>query len=161
MEKRQLGNSDVAITAIGLGTWAMGGGGWEFAWGPQADQDSIAPIHEALDQGINWIDTAAVYGLRHPEEVVARALAGRSTRPYVFTRCSMTWNHRGTIGHSLSAIRFAANVKRASAVYGWMQSISTRSIGRSRTARSRRVGRNWRVCSGKARCDGLACPIST
>jgi aryl-alcohol dehydrogenase-like predicted oxidoreductase len=83
----------------------MGDGRWrlEFAWGPQNDQDSIAAIHEALDRGINWIDTAAVYALGHSEEVVARTLEGRSTRPYVFTKCSMTWDHRATIGHSLKA----------------------------------------------------------
>ncbi|MCU1307456.1 MAG: aldo/keto reductase, partial [Acidobacteriaceae bacterium] len=103
MEKRQLGNSDMEITSIGVGAWAIGGGGWEFGWGPQDDSKSIAAIQEALDQGINWIDTAAVYGLGHSEEVVARALQGRSNRPYVFTKCSLVWNDRREIGRSLKA----------------------------------------------------------
>ncbi|HXZ79496.1 MAG TPA: aldo/keto reductase, partial [Terriglobales bacterium] len=103
MEKQRLGNSDLEITRVGVGAWAMGGGGWEFAWGPQDDQDSIAAIHEALDRGINWIDTAAVYGLGHSEQIVARALEGRASRPYVFTKCSMVWDGSGTIGHSLKA----------------------------------------------------------
>jgi aryl-alcohol dehydrogenase-like predicted oxidoreductase len=103
MERRKLGNSDLEITPIGLGAWAIGGGGWEFGWGPQEDQDSIAAIHEGLDQGINWIDTAAAYGLGHSEEIVARALQGRSSRPYVFTKCSLVWNTGREIGHSLKA----------------------------------------------------------
>jgi aryl-alcohol dehydrogenase-like predicted oxidoreductase len=103
MEKRKLGNSDLEITPIGLGAWAMGGGGWEFGWGPQEDKDSIAAIHEGLDRGINWIDTAAAYGLGHSEKVVGRALQGRSRRPYVFTKCSRVWNEHGEMGHSLTA----------------------------------------------------------
>jgi aryl-alcohol dehydrogenase-like predicted oxidoreductase len=103
MDIRQLGTSDLHITPIGFGAWAIGGGGWEFAWGAQDDSDSIAAIHEALDAGINWIDTAAVYGLGHSEEVVARALEGIHDRPYVFTKCSMVWDERGQIGHSLKA----------------------------------------------------------
>ena len=78
MQKKRLGNSDMELTPIGVGAWAMGGGGWAFAWGPQDDSESVAAIHAALDHGVNWIDTAAVYGLGHSEEVVARALAGRS-----------------------------------------------------------------------------------
>ena len=103
MQKRYLGNSDLSITPIGIGAWAMGGGGWEFSWGPQDDADSIAAIHEGLDRGINWIDTAAVYGLGHSEEVVARALKGRSNRPYVFTKCERVWDDNGVIGGSLKA----------------------------------------------------------
>jgi len=103
MEKRKLGNSDLEITPIGMGAWAMGGGGWEFGWGPQQDNDSIAAIHEGLERGINWIDTAAAYGLGHSEEVVARALQGRNQRPYVFTKCSLVWNERRDIGRSLKA----------------------------------------------------------
>lgn len=103
MKKQRLGNSDLEITPIGLGAWAIGGGGWEFGWGPQEDKDSIGAIHEGLDRGINWIDTAAVYGLGHSEEVVARALQGRSKRPYVFTKCAMVWNEKGEIGRSLKA----------------------------------------------------------
>ena len=97
MQKKRLGNSDLELTPIGIGAWAMGGGGWAFAWGPQDDDESIAAIHAALDHGVNWIDTAAVYGLGHSEEVVARALAGRRKRPYVFTKCERTWNEQRQI----------------------------------------------------------------
>jgi len=103
VQKRLLGNSDLAITPIGIGAWAMGGGGWKFSWGPQDDADSIAAIHEGLDRGINWIDTAAVYGLGHSEEVVARALKGRTDRPYVFTKCERVWDEQGNIGGVLKA----------------------------------------------------------
>jgi aryl-alcohol dehydrogenase-like predicted oxidoreductase len=103
MKTKQLGNSDLFITPIGFGAWAIGGGGWEFAWGSQDDRDSTAAIHEALDAGVNWIDTAAVYGLGHSEEVVARALQGMNNRPYVFTKCSMVWDEHREIGHSLKA----------------------------------------------------------
>lgn len=102
MQKKRLGNSDLEITPIGVGAWAMGGGGWKFAWGPQDDNESIAAIHAALDRGVNWIDTAAVYGLGHSEEVVARALAEYSgARPYVFTKCERVWNEKGEISPSL------------------------------------------------------------
>jgi aryl-alcohol dehydrogenase-like predicted oxidoreductase len=97
MQKKRLGNSDLELTPIGVGAWAMGGGGWAFAWGPQDDDESISAIHAALDHGVNWIDTAAVYGLGHSEEVVARALAGRANKPYVFTKCERTWNDKREI----------------------------------------------------------------
>ena len=103
MNKKRLGNSDLELTPIGIGAWAMGGGGWAFAWGPQDDNESIEAIHAALDHGVNWIDTAAVYGLGHSEEVVARALEGRSNRPYVFTKCERTWNENREIRPSLKA----------------------------------------------------------
>lgn len=103
METRRLGNSDMDITPIGVGAWAMGGGGWEFGWGPQQDDDSLAAIYEAFDRGINWIDTAAVYGLGHSERVVGRALKGWTKRPFVFTKCSMVWNQHGEIDNSLKA----------------------------------------------------------
>jgi aryl-alcohol dehydrogenase-like predicted oxidoreductase len=103
MNTRQLGNSDLHITPIGFGAWAIGGSGWEFAWGGQDDQDSVAAIREALDNGINWIDTAAVYGLGHSEEVVARALEGMAKRPYVFTKCAMVWDQQRKISYSLKA----------------------------------------------------------
>src|SRR5215471_15437875 len=101
MKKKRLGNSDLELTPIGIGAWAMGGGGWAFAWGPQDDDESIAAIHAALDRGVNWIDTAAVYGLGHSEEVVAKALAGRGNRPYVFTKCERIWNEQRQIQKSL------------------------------------------------------------
>ena len=92
LELRQLGDSDMHITPIGFGAWAIGGGDWEFGWGAQEDQDSVRTIERALDLGLNWIDTAAVYGLGRSEEVVARALKESSHKPYVFTKCSMRWN---------------------------------------------------------------------
>jgi aryl-alcohol dehydrogenase-like predicted oxidoreductase len=103
MTSRNLGHTDLKITRIGLGAWAMGGGKWEFAWGPQDDVQSIAAIEAGLDLGINWIDTAAVYGLGHSEKVVGQALRGRSARPYVFTKCSLVWDDEGTISHNLQA----------------------------------------------------------
>lgn len=102
METRQLGSSDLRITTIGIGAWAIGGGGWNGSMGPQNESDSIPAIHAALDHGLNWIDTAALYGLGHSEEVVARALMGR-TRPYVFTKCERVWDANGTIGACLKA----------------------------------------------------------
>ena len=98
---RTLGNSDLHLTPIGFGAWAIGGGNWEFAWGPQDDNESIAAIHQALELGINWIDTAAIYGLGHSEEVVGRALKTTSHKPLVFTKCSMRWNDDRTIYRSL------------------------------------------------------------
>ncbi|MBL8176978.1 MAG: aldo/keto reductase [Bryobacterales bacterium] len=92
MQKRKLGNSDLEITPIGIGAWAMGGAGWAFSWSAQEDSDSIAAIHKALDYGVNWIDTAAVYGLGHSEEVVGKAIAGRANKPYVFTKCARIWD---------------------------------------------------------------------
>src|SRR5436305_11162702 len=94
MRMKWLGNSDLELTPIGVGAWAMGGGGWAFAWGPQDDNESIEAIHAALDRGVNWIDTAAVYGLGHSEEVVARALEGRASRRYVFTKCELVGNEK-------------------------------------------------------------------
>jgi len=103
MEKRQLGNSGLYITPIGIGAWAIGGGGWDGSMGPQNDSDSIPAIHTALDHGMNWIDTAALYGLGHSEEMVARALEGRTPRPYIFTKCERVWDEKGKIGASLKA----------------------------------------------------------
>ncbi len=103
MKTRQLGNTDLQITPIGFGSWAVGGGGYQFGWGPQDDEQSIAAINHALDLGINWIDTAAVYGLGHAEEIVARALEGRAERPYIFTKCGRVWNDRGEITGNLKA----------------------------------------------------------
>jgi aryl-alcohol dehydrogenase-like predicted oxidoreductase len=108
MQTRTLGVSDLNLTPLGFGAWAIGGGGWAFGWGQQDERDSIAAIHEALDAGINWIDTAAVYGLGHSEEVVARALDGLRDRPYVFTKCGRVWNEQREIGKCLRA----ASVRR-------------------------------------------------
>lgn len=91
------------LTPIGIGAWAIGGGGWAFGWGPQDDNESVDAMKAALDQGVNWIDTAAIYGLGHSEEVVARALEGRAKKPYVFTKCERVWNENREIGKSLKA----------------------------------------------------------
>ena len=101
---RTLGNSDLQLTPIGFGAWAIGGGNWEYTWGPQDDNESIAAIHRALDLGVNWIDTAAIYGLGHSETVVGRALKSYSgAMPLVFTKCSMRWHEDRTIYRSLKA----------------------------------------------------------
>lgn len=104
MEKRRLGNSDLMITPIGIGAWAIGGDGWAFCWSKQEDSQSILAIHAALDSGINWIDTAAVYGLGHSERVVAKALKQTSAqRPYIFTKCERAWDENRQIVKSLKA----------------------------------------------------------
>ncbi len=103
MKPRQLGNTDMHITPIGFGSWAVGGGGYQFGWGSQDDEQSIAAINRALDLGMNWIDTAAVYGLGHAEEIVGRALKDRAERPYIFTKCSRVWNDDGEISGNLRA----------------------------------------------------------
>ena len=161
METRRLGNSDLDITPIGFGAWAIGGSGWEFAWGSQDDRDSIAAIREALDAGVNWIDTAAVYGLGHSEEVVARALAGVPHRPYVFTKCSMVWDEHRKIGHSLKADSIRreceASLRRlrvdAIDLYQihWPNPIRT----------SKRAGRRWPRSRARARSATSASRTST
>lgn len=104
MQTRQLGNSDLHITRVGYGAWAIGGSGWQFAWGSQDDNDSIAAIHRSLELGVNWIDTAAVYGLGHSEEVVARALkTWPGPRPYIFTKCGRLWDEHGNVRGGLGA----------------------------------------------------------
>ena len=104
MQTRTLGNSDLNITPVGYGAWAIGGSGWQFAWGSQDDNDSIAAIHRSLELGVNWIDTAAVYGLGHSEEVVAKALKSwTGARPYIFTKCGLRWDSRGLVQKVLKA----------------------------------------------------------
>lgn len=97
MIKRQLGWTDLSLTTIGLGTWAMGGGGWKFSWGPQDDRKSIDAVRRALELGINWIDTAAIYGFGHSEEVVGKALKELSGKPIIATKCSRLWDQEGNI----------------------------------------------------------------
>ena len=94
LPRRRLGTNGPEITTVGFGAWAVGGGGWSFAWGSQDDADSIAAIRHAVSLGVSWIDTAAVYGLGHSEEVVGRAIADipGSERPLVFTKCGLRWN---------------------------------------------------------------------
>jgi aryl-alcohol dehydrogenase-like predicted oxidoreductase len=104
MNTRQLGDSDLFITPVGFGAWAIGGDGWEFGWGSQDDKASINAIHRALELGVNWIDTAAVYGMGHSEQVVGYALQTWSgPRPYVFTKCGLPWDEQGYVHRSLSA----------------------------------------------------------
>ena len=103
MKRRRLGNSDLEITPIGFGAWAVGGD-WLYGWGDQDDKQSIAAIHRALELGVNWIDTAAVYGLGHSEEVVLEALRQwKGLRPYIFTKCGLIWNEKREVGYSLRA----------------------------------------------------------
>jgi aryl-alcohol dehydrogenase-like predicted oxidoreductase len=102
MQTKQFGKTGMQITPIGLGAWAIGGGQWESSWGPQDDQESIVTIRRALDLGINWIDTAAVYGLGHSETIVGKAIKGRE-RPFIFTKSSLVWDEHGHVGHSLKA----------------------------------------------------------
>jgi aryl-alcohol dehydrogenase-like predicted oxidoreductase len=103
MQTRKFGKTDMETTPIGFGSWAVGGSGWAAGWGPQDDEESVAAIRRAPELGVNWIDTAAVYGLGHSEEIGARALEGVSEQPYIFTKCSMVWDENGEIGHSLKA----------------------------------------------------------
>lgn len=104
MQNKQLGNSDMFLSPLGIGAWAIGGAGWAFSWSAQDDGDSIKAIHAALDAGMNWIDTAAVYGLGHSEEVVAQALKTYSgRRPFVFTKCGRNWNQERQIQKDLRA----------------------------------------------------------
>ena len=107
---RRLGSTDMEITRVGFGAWAIGGGGWSFGWGPQDDDDSIAAMNHAIERGINWIDTAAVYGLGHSEEVVGRMLKSRGLddRPFVFTKCGMIWGD----DPMKDAVRSLAHIRR-------------------------------------------------
>jgi aryl-alcohol dehydrogenase-like predicted oxidoreductase len=112
-----LGSTGFEITRVGFGAWAIGGGGWEFGWGPQDDDESVAAIHHALEQGINWIDTAAAYGFGHSEEIVGRALRGMSDgdRPHVFTKASLIEGRNGRVVHNLgreSILREAEDSRR-------------------------------------------------
>jgi aryl-alcohol dehydrogenase-like predicted oxidoreductase len=103
LQKVRFGKTDLEITPVGFGAWAIGGGGWAAAWGPQDDEEAVGAIRRALELEINWVDTAAVYGLGHSEELVARALKGVSDadRPYVFTKCSLVWDEGGDISNVL------------------------------------------------------------
>ncbi|MCD6257929.1 aldo/keto reductase [Candidatus Aerophobetes bacterium] len=97
METKKLGYTDLNLTRIGLGTWAIGGGNWKYGWGPQDDKESIAAIHRALELGINWIDTAAIYGLGHSEEIVGEAIKGLTHKPIIATKCGRVWDKDGNI----------------------------------------------------------------
>ncbi|MBN2444227.1 MAG: aldo/keto reductase [Spirochaetales bacterium] len=97
MKKKKLGSSDLELTRIGLGTWAIGGDNWRYGWGPQDDEESIKTIHKALDMGINWIDTAAVYGIGHSEEIIGKALHGMHEKPIIATKCTRIVNKYGAL----------------------------------------------------------------
>ena len=101
MEKRRFGSTGMEITPIGFGSWAIGGENWSHGWGPQGDNNAVEAIERALGKGINWIDTAAVYGLGHSEELVAKALEGTTEKPYIFTKCSLVWDSNRHISNSL------------------------------------------------------------
>src|SRR3989475_1751686 len=103
---RPLGSSGLDITTVGFGAWAIGGGGWAFGWGPQDDADSLAAMRRALELGVNWIDTAAVYGLGHSEELVGRLLRDlpASERPLVFTKGGMVWNERDRMASPVQSL---------------------------------------------------------
>ncbi len=103
METRQFGNTDMKITRIGFGAWAIGGGNWAFAWGPQDDGEAISAIRRAIEAGMNWIDTAAVYGLGHSEELVGKAIKGIAPRPYIFTKCGLVWDENRKTGQNLKS----------------------------------------------------------
>src|SRR5579862_439965 len=114
METRTLGNSDLHITPVGYGAWAIGGSGWQFAWGSQDDNDSVAAVSLNLELGVNWIDTAAVYGLGHSEEVVGRALKSwTGPRPYVFTKCGLRWDANGQVRKVLRADSIRTEVEES------------------------------------------------
>ncbi len=103
MQTVKFGKTGMEITPIGFGAWAIGGGGWAAAWGPQDDDEAVGAIRRAVELGVNWVDTAAVYGLGHSEELVAQALKSvpESERPYVFTKCSLVWDGGGDISNVL------------------------------------------------------------
>ena len=113
MRTRQLGNSDLHLSMVGFGAWAIGGGDWAFGWGPQEDRQSVGAIHRALDLGVNWIDTAAIYGLGHSEEVVARALEGLGHEVMVATKCGLRWRDNGSVYGSLTGASVREEVENS------------------------------------------------
>ena len=159
METKRLGNSDMMITRIGVGAWAIGGGGWAFAWGPQDDDESIAAIQAALDRGINWIDTAAVYGLGHSEEVVAPR-AGRTLQAAIRLHQVRAGVERTARDRQepQSAIRSAAKWRPAFAASSWTSSTCIRSTGRNPTKTSKRAGPTMAElkAEGKVRWIGVS-----
>ncbi len=103
MQTQRLGRTGMEITRIGFGAWAIGGGGWEFGWGSQDERAAVEAIERATERGINWIDTAPVYGHGKSERLVGRAVRGMAERPFIFTKCSMLWDEHGSVYRSLSA----------------------------------------------------------
>ena len=156
---RTLGDSDLQLTAIGFGAWAIGGGNWEFAWGPQDDDESIGAIHRALELGINWIDTAAIYGLGHSEEVVGRAVRSYAgPKPLVFTKCSMRWHEDRSIYRSLKAASLAEEVEGSLRRLG-VDAIDLYQIHWPNPEAE--IEEGWETLARlkkRARCAGLGCP---
>lgn len=115
MDNRKLGQSDLNISPIGLGTWAIAGPNWAFGWGPQNDDDSLAALRAGVEGGINWIDTAPVYGLGHAEKLVGQMLKDMpvADRPYIFSKCSVTFDEKGEVGHSLKADSIANEIEQS------------------------------------------------
>jgi len=111
MKTRKLGWTELNLSTIGLGTWAIGGGKWKFSWGPQDDRESISTIRRALELGINWIDTAAVYGLGHSEEIVAQAIKGLRGKPIIATKCERVWDKNGNISGRLKKKSIRAEIE--------------------------------------------------
>jgi aryl-alcohol dehydrogenase-like predicted oxidoreductase len=111
MKARKLGASDLNLSVVGLGTWAIGGGGWEFSWGAQDDRESVAAISRAMELGVSWIDTAPVYGLGHSEEVVGTAIKGLHRKPVIATKCGRVWDKNRKISHCLKEKSIRAEVE--------------------------------------------------
>ena len=163
MQTRKLGNSDLNITRVGFGAWAIGGGGWEFGWGNQEDNDSVAAIKRALELGVNWIDTAAVYGTGHSEEIVRESPQRmEGARPYIFTKCSMVWDEQRKVRNEYSADSIRRECEASLRRLQVSRSIFIRCIGRRRiTVRGwKKRGKRWLRCRRKAKFAGSAFPIS-
>ena len=159
----RLGHTGLEITRVGFGAWAIGGGGWEFGWGPQDDEESIAAIHRALEQGINWIDTAAAYGFGRSEEIVGRALRrARASAPYVFTKCSLLEGPGRRVRPQPQARLDPARGRgepRAARRRRDRPLPDPLADPRART--SRRAGRRWPSSRSRGWCATSACPTST
>jgi aryl-alcohol dehydrogenase-like predicted oxidoreductase len=146
---RQLGTSDLNITVVGFGAWATGGGGWAYGWGPQDDDQSLAAMNRALDHGVNWIDTAAIYGLGHSEEVVGRLLRQRkgAEKPYVFTKCGLVWDPKDPMKDA-KRIATPASIRReceASLKRLGVERIDLYQIHRSDDSTGTTVEESWRM----------------
>jgi aryl-alcohol dehydrogenase-like predicted oxidoreductase len=164
MQTRKLGNSDLNITGVGFGAWAIGGGGWEFGWGKQEVSDSLAEIKRSLELGVNWIDTAAVYGLGHSEEIVAKAVKQwGGPRPYIFTKCIMVWDEQRKVRKEFSP----ESIRRE--CEGSLRRLQADTIDLYQMHwpplttywALKKPGKRLRRYKRKAKCDGLAFQIST
>jgi aryl-alcohol dehydrogenase-like predicted oxidoreductase len=162
---RELGTSDLNITVVGFGAWAIGGGGWAHSWGPQDDNESIAAMNHAVDLGINWIDTAAVYGLGHSEEVVGRFLKQRkgADKPHIFTKCGLVWDPKDRMNDA-KRISTPASIRReceASLKRLGVERIDLYQIHRSDDSTGTTIEESWRMMvqlkeEGKVRAIGVS-----